>query len=111
MIVIASVILCARYISHSFSNQKDKADHAVLNHAKYGLFSVEEWKKQLSAIAAGEISMLNLNKSAEREASKAPRGSLDHFYRQGLRADHGSKLKNRGGPVQANLHQYVRQSG
>ncbi len=79
IIVVASVFLCGRYISHSFSNQKDKADHAVLNHAKYGLFSVEEWKKQLSAIAAGEISMLNLNKSAEREVRKRLEGLLVIF--------------------------------
>ncbi len=70
MIIIASAVLCALFISHSLANQRDKVDRAVLNHIRYGLFSVEEWKKQVTVILGGEINNLYLNKTAERELRK-----------------------------------------
>jgi len=52
IIIIVSVILCQQIISNSISNQKNKNDYAELNHVKYGLFSVEEWKRHLTLINA-----------------------------------------------------------
>ncbi len=77
MIVIASVFLCGRFISHSFSNQRDKTDRAVLNHVRYGLFNVEEWKEQLSVILAGEVNTLYLKRTTERELRKRLEGLLN----------------------------------
>jgi len=66
VIIIASVVLCQQIISNSISNQKNKADYAELNHIKYGLFSVEEWKRQLSVILTDEINKLYLSKTTEQ---------------------------------------------
>jgi len=70
IIIIASVILCHQIISNSISNQKNKNDYAELNHVKYGLFSVEEWKRQLTVIIAEEINKLYLPRQNERELRK-----------------------------------------
>jgi hypothetical protein len=70
IIIIASVILCHQIISNSISNQKNKIDYAELNHVKYGLFSVEEWKRQITVILAEEINKLYLSRTNERELRK-----------------------------------------
>jgi hypothetical protein len=70
MIGIASVILSQQIIVQSISNQKNKIDYAELNHVNYGLFSVEEWKKQITRILAEEINKLYVSKATEREIRK-----------------------------------------
>lgn len=70
IVVVASVILCQQIISNSISNQKNKNDYAELNHVIYGLFSVEEWKRQITVILAEEIDKLYLSKTEEREIRK-----------------------------------------
>ena len=70
IIIIASAILCHQIISNSISNQNSKNDYAELNHVKYGLFSVEEWKRQITVILAMEIDKLHLSRTNERELRK-----------------------------------------
>lgn len=70
IIMIASIALCHQIISHSIANQKNKNDYAELNHIKYGLFSVEEWKQQITLIIAEEISKLYLSGVNERKLRK-----------------------------------------
>ena len=70
MIIMASVILCQQIISNSISNQKNKNDYAELNHIKYGLLSVDEWKRQLSVILIDEINKLDLSKKNVRDIRK-----------------------------------------
>ena len=70
IIIIASVILCHQITSNSISNQKNKNDYAELNHVKYGLFSVEEWKRQIAVILAEEINKLYLSTTNERDLRK-----------------------------------------
>jgi hypothetical protein len=70
IIIIASVVLCRQIILNSFSNQKNKNDYAELNHVKYGLFSVEEWKRQITVIVAEEINTLYLSRTNERDLRK-----------------------------------------
>ncbi len=70
IIVIASVILGQQIISNSISSQKNKNDYAELNNVKYGLFSVDEWKKQITVILDEEISELSLSRTTEREIRK-----------------------------------------
>jgi Paraquat-inducible protein A len=85
-IVIASTVLSVRFISHSLANQRDKADRSVLNHIRYGMFNVDEWKDQLSAILTGEIQTLNFNKKTRRALKKRLEGLLstliDKVYEQ-----------------------------
>ncbi|HWR72811.1 MAG TPA: paraquat-inducible protein A, partial [Nitrospirota bacterium] len=77
MIVLASAVLCQQLISLSLANQQDKADYAMLKHVRYGLFSVEEWKKQLTGIISAEINKLYLSKTTERELRKRLEDLLD----------------------------------
>ena len=70
MIVVASAVLCHQVISNSLSNQKNKNDYAELNHVKHGLFSVDEWKRQIVGIFASEIDKLNLSDANEKELRK-----------------------------------------
>lgn len=70
MIIIASVILCQQIISNSISNQNNKNDYAELNHVKYGLLSIDEWKRQITAILADEINKMYLSKANEQKIRK-----------------------------------------
>lgn len=70
IIIITSVILCDQIISNSISNQNNKNDYAELNHVKYGLLSIDEWKRQITAILAEEINKLYLSKTNERVLRK-----------------------------------------
>jgi len=70
MIVIASIILCHQIISNSITNQNNKNDYAELNHVKYGLLSIEEWKLQITVILAEEINKLYLSKKNEQALKK-----------------------------------------
>jgi hypothetical protein len=63
-------MLCHQVISNAISNQLNKNDYAELNHVKYGLFSVDEWKRQITVILAGEIDKLDLSRTDEREFRK-----------------------------------------
>lgn len=69
-VIIAAAFLCQHIISVSIANQRNKNDLAELNHVKYGLFSVDEWKRQVTAILVMEISKLNLSDANERELRK-----------------------------------------
>jgi hypothetical protein len=70
IIIFASVVLCQQIISNSLSNQPDKNDHAELNSVKYGLLSIDEWKRQVTEILAEEINKLYLSKANERVLRK-----------------------------------------
>jgi len=70
IIIIASVVLCQQIISNSLSNQQNKNDYAELNSVKYGLLSIDEWKRQVTEILAEEINKLYLSKANERVLRK-----------------------------------------
>jgi hypothetical protein len=69
-IIMASVILCHQIISNSISNQENKNDYAELNHVKYGLLSIDEWKRQVTEILAEEINKMYLSRANERVLRK-----------------------------------------
>jgi Paraquat-inducible protein A len=70
IIIIASGILCQQIISNSLSNQNNKNDYAELNSVKYGLLSIDEWKRQVTEILAEEINKLYLSKANEKVLRK-----------------------------------------
>jgi hypothetical protein len=70
VLVIASAVLCQQIISNSIAGQIDKNDHAELNHVKYGLFSIDEWKRQIGPILTGEINKLSLSTTNEEALRK-----------------------------------------
>ncbi len=65
LLIIVSFILCYQFISHSISIQNKITDYAELNHVKYGLFNVGEWKKQISQILVSEINQLYISRTNE----------------------------------------------
>jgi hypothetical protein len=70
LIISASLYLCQHIVQISLSNQINKNDSAELNHIKYGLFSVDSWKKQISLIVADEIKHLYLTNRNEKDLKK-----------------------------------------
>lgn len=68
--VVASVVLCEQLISNSVLNQQNKNDYAELNHVKYGLLSIDEWKRQVTIILAEEINKLYLSRANEKVLRK-----------------------------------------
>ena len=70
IIIIASGILCQQIVSNSNSNQQNKNDYAELNSVKYGLLSIDEWKRRVTEILAEEIDKLYLSKANKRVLRK-----------------------------------------
>jgi hypothetical protein len=70
IVIITSALLCSQIISKAIVNQENKNDYAELNHVKYGLFSVDAWKRQLTVILAEEIDKLDLSRTDERDLRK-----------------------------------------
>jgi hypothetical protein len=64
------LILCQQIIVNSTANQQNKQDSAEVHHIKYGLFSINEWKRQLAVIIADEITKLSLSNANEIELKK-----------------------------------------
>jgi hypothetical protein len=60
-------VLCREIVSNSIENQVLKTDFAEINHIKYGLFSVDEWKKQLQVVVSDEIGNFDLSGSTEKK--------------------------------------------
>jgi hypothetical protein len=77
VICLCAVVLCYQIIMTSNLNQQDKQDSAEIHHIKYGLFSIDEWKKQLAIIIADEITKLNLTAANEAELKKHVEIQLD----------------------------------
>jgi hypothetical protein len=57
--LISAFLICAvlgqQIISLSMENQDRKTDYAEINNIKYGLFSINQWKRQLSDIINAEV--------------------------------------------------------
>lgn len=77
IIVLISIGLCQQMIVRSMANQSIKIDYAELNHIRYGLFSINAWKKQIQVIMIDEINKLNLSHSNEAELKKHIEIQLD----------------------------------
>lgn len=66
VLFIAITLIGLQVIANSKTNQIYKKDAAELNHFKYGLFSVDAWKQQLSIIITDEIDNLYLTRRNEK---------------------------------------------
>lgn len=67
LIILASAVLCQQIIYNSTENQTNKIESAELNHIRYGLLSVDTWKKQVSGIVLDEIDKLDFTHQYENE--------------------------------------------
>lgn len=70
IIIFVSLYLGQQCILLSLSSQANKKDYAELNHVKYGLFSIDKWKAQISIILLDEIDKLNITSTNEQELKK-----------------------------------------
>lgn len=66
ILIVLSAFLCQQIIANSLVNQGDKNDLAELNHIKYGLLSIDQWKSQVTIILEDEINKIYLSKENEQ---------------------------------------------
>lgn len=71
MILFVVVLLIATFLAHqiitlSSQNQERKQDYSEINNIKYGLFSINQWKDQLSDIINAEITDLDMTSSKDK---------------------------------------------
>ena len=98
-ILVFSAICYLGYqiVTTSQGNQKHKQDYAELNHFKYGLFSVDAWKEQLTGIIIDEIEGLSLtskNKVDLRQQLERQLGVfIDKVYQRIEKANEDSPMK------------------
>ncbi len=64
---IVSIFLCQQIVYNSVQNQQSRIDYAEINHVKYGMFSVDEWKKRLVEIVIKEFDRIYESKETEKE--------------------------------------------
>ena len=68
--LILAFLICAvlgqQIVSLSNQNQQRKNDYAEINNIKYGLFSIDQWKRQLSDIIKDEVTDFD-PRSSEKE--------------------------------------------
>ncbi len=76
-ICITSLALTQQIITVSIANQRYKQDAAEINHIKYGLFSVNQWKEKISQIVISEINKLKLTNANEQQLKKHIEAQLD----------------------------------
>ena len=67
LILLTSLFLCQQIISQSITNQVNKKESAELNDIRYGLLSIDSWKKQMSVIIIKEIENIDLTEEYESE--------------------------------------------
>ncbi len=77
VLIFLSTFLSRNIILTSSINQKNKKDLAELNDIKYGLLSIDQWKKQIAGILSEEIDNLSLKDMNELELKKHIEGQLN----------------------------------
>lgn len=76
IILLISVFLCQQIISNSIDNQVNKIESAELNDIRYGLLSIDTWKKQLTVIILKEVENLDLSEDDEQELQSTVESQL-----------------------------------
>ncbi|RZA27317.1 MAG: hypothetical protein EOP10_00595 [Proteobacteria bacterium] len=77
ILAAACVFLAAHIIMKSNDNQQIKNDFAEVRHIRYGLFSINEWEKQISVIVNDEIKNIDLVNSNRAELKKLVESQLN----------------------------------
>lgn len=70
LIIIVMAVLCQLIIMDATKNQNNKIDYAELNHIRYGLLSIDNWKTKIQEIVAVEIDNLDFTKEHEKDLKK-----------------------------------------
>lgn len=90
-------------VSNSKMNQEYKRDAAEMNHFKYGLFSVDAWKEQLSQIISDEIDKLYLTRKNEKALKTHLEGQLEILIDKISERIKETNLKTNGGRLKQSL--------
>lgn len=75
--MISAGFLCQRIIHHSKENQQLKSDYAELNSIKYGLFSLDVWKENITTIVVVELDRLYVSNQTEAQMKKHVAAIMD----------------------------------
>lgn len=76
-IVFICAVLCAQIISTSTDNQQTKLDYVEINHIKYGLFSINQWKAKLTTVIYDEIDKFDLDRQDQKVLKKQVAAQLN----------------------------------
>lgn len=77
LIALGCLFLARQIIVKSIHNQRDKSDFAEVRHIRYGLFSINEWEKQIELIIRDELKSLDVIESNEAELKKLVESQLN----------------------------------
>ena len=77
LILLASLVLGQQIISKSITNQVNKKESAELNDIRYGLLSIDTWKKQMSGIILKEIQNIDFADDYESEIHSTVEAQLN----------------------------------
>lgn len=69
--------ITVQIVERSVAQQVRKYDNADINHMKYGLFSVESWKRKIAQIVRQEIETFKIDDSSKEAIKKHIEGQLD----------------------------------
>jgi hypothetical protein len=99
VLVLALAALSQQVIQNSIENQVFKTDYAEINHMKYGIFSVDEWKKQLEVVVADEIGEFQIftkpNEHLLKERVEGQLGVLIDQVEEKIKSTNKGSLKGR----------------
>ena len=97
VVVLIAAVLCYSIVSISRYNQERKRDYSEINNIKHGLFSINEWKNQLTDIIDDQIADLDLkgNKDNIKPVIEAQLNSLIDNVDQRLREKNNKTFKGR----------------
>ena len=76
LILLTSLFLSQQIITKSITNQVNKKESAELNDIRYGLLSIDSWKKQMSVIILKEIENIDLAEDYESEIQSTVESQL-----------------------------------
>ncbi|RYZ77416.1 MAG: hypothetical protein EOP04_31090, partial [Proteobacteria bacterium] len=77
ILALACLILAQQIIFKSKQNQQEKFDYSEVRHIRYGLFSINEWEKQISVIVSEEVKGLDIVNSNGAEVKKIVEAQLN----------------------------------
>jgi hypothetical protein len=79
ILFFVAVFFGFKVITKAKETQVLKVDYAEINHFKYGLFSVNEWKRRITDIVSAEVENITLTKESEKAFKKQLQSQLAVF--------------------------------
>lgn len=77
LLAAGCIFLARQIIVKSIDAQQEKQDFAEVRHIRYGLFSINEWEKQISVIVSDELKQMDFVNSNAADLKKLVESQLD----------------------------------